>query len=46
MSGLLDTGFLLAVINADDTLHESCMAALVAMTERLKVRRILTRLSL
>lgn len=28
MSALLDTGFLLAVIDADDDLHESCAAAL------------------
>jgi hypothetical protein len=28
MSSLLDTGFLLAVIDADDDLHESCAAAL------------------
>lgn len=28
MSALLDTGFLLAVIDADDDLHESCATAL------------------
>lgn len=30
MNALLDTGFLLAVIDADDELHESCVAALRA----------------
>ncbi|RKZ80083.1 MAG: VapC toxin family PIN domain ribonuclease [Candidatus Parabeggiatoa sp. nov. 1] len=30
MSALLDTGFLLAVLNADDKLHESCVKALLA----------------
>jgi len=30
MSGLLDTGFLLAVVDADDVLHESCLAALLS----------------
>jgi len=29
-SALLDTGFLLAVLNADDKLHESCVKALLA----------------
>ena len=28
MSALLDTGFLLAVLDADDDLHESCVTAL------------------
>lgn len=28
MTGLLETGFLLAVIDADDSLHSSCVAAL------------------
>jgi len=30
MTALLDTGFLLAVLDADDELHESCVAALLA----------------
>ena len=30
MSGLLDTGFLLAVLDADDEMHESCSDALLA----------------
>jgi len=30
MTALLDTGFLLAVLDADDELHSSCAAALVA----------------
>ena len=30
MSGLLDTGFLLAVLDADDEMHESCSEALLA----------------
>lgn len=30
MSGLLDTGFLLAVLDADDELHETCTEALLA----------------
>ena len=29
MSGLLDTGFLLAVLDADDEMHESCSKALL-----------------
>ena len=29
MSGLLDTGFLLAVLDADDELHKSCSKALL-----------------
>lgn len=29
MSGLLDTGFLLAVLDADDKMHESCSEALL-----------------
>lgn len=28
MNALLDTGFLLAVLDEDDSLHESCAAAL------------------
>ena len=28
MAGLLDTGFLLAILDADDDLHEICVAAL------------------
>ena len=28
MTALLDTGFLLAVIDADDSLHAACTAAL------------------
>ncbi|HEX9973477.1 MAG TPA: PIN domain-containing protein [bacterium] len=30
MSGLLDTGFLLAVLDADDEMHKSCSEALFA----------------
>lgn len=30
MSGLLDTGFLLAVLDADDEMHKSCSEALLA----------------
>ena len=30
MSGLLDTGFLLVVLDADDEMHESCSEALLA----------------
>jgi predicted nucleic acid-binding protein len=30
MSAFLDIGFLLAVLNADDKLHESCVKALLA----------------
>ena len=30
MSGLLDTGFLLAVLDANDEMHESCSRALLA----------------
>ena len=30
MSGLLDTGFLLAVLDADDEMHESCSESLLA----------------
>ncbi len=32
-SALLDTGFLLAILNADDKLHESCVKALLAEPE-------------
>lgn len=32
MAALLDTGFLLAVIDADDNLHEACAAALESET--------------
>jgi uncharacterized protein len=32
MAGLLDTGFLLAVIDADDNLHASCVEALESET--------------
>ena len=30
MSALLDTGFLLAALDADDDLHESCVKALTS----------------
>jgi len=30
MSGLLDTGFLLAVLDEDDEMHKSCSEALLA----------------
>ncbi len=33
MSALLDTGFLLAVLDADDTLHERCVQALLKEPE-------------
>ena len=33
MSALLDTGFLLAVLDADDKLHSACSAALQAESE-------------
>jgi len=32
MAALLDTGFLLAVIDADDNLHAACVAALESET--------------
>src|SRR5712675_318562 len=32
MTALLDTGFLLAVIDADDSLHAACVAALESET--------------
>ena len=35
MTALLDTGFLLAVLDADDELHESCVAALLAESQPL-----------
>ncbi|MBI3242885.1 MAG: type II toxin-antitoxin system VapC family toxin [Chloroflexi bacterium] len=33
MAALIDTGFLLAVLDADDDLHEACVAALEAEPE-------------
>ena len=33
MAALIDTGFLLAVLDADDELHEACVAALEAEPE-------------
>jgi predicted nucleic acid-binding protein len=35
MTALLDTGFLLAVLDADDELHESCVTALLAESQPL-----------
>jgi predicted nucleic acid-binding protein len=35
MTVLLDTGFILAVLDADDELHESCVAALLAESQPL-----------
>jgi len=33
MASLLDTGFLLAVLDADDDLHDVCVAALQEETD-------------
>jgi predicted nucleic acid-binding protein len=39
MSALLDTGFVLALLSANDPLHEACKSV---MAERLHISRILT----
>jgi predicted nucleic acid-binding protein len=45
MSALLDTGFLLAVLDADDDLHPACVAALLAEPQPLVPDVILPELA-
>lgn len=45
MSALLDTGFLLAVLDADDKLHEACVDALLKESEPLLPDAVLPELA-
>lgn len=45
MTALLDTGFLLAVLDADDDLHDACVNALLAETKPLLPEIVLPELA-